>query len=292
MKVNNIEFKKSTWQESYILVALSAILLSHGCAFFSGLSESRLQVVESPPVPVYEQPTEPVFSDSPASVKSEHNRAVSSLKKPLSRQEIRQIQARLKAAGFDPGPIDGMLGPKTRSVLLRVQAGCTIVNELVSTADGEVFAPAAETQASELTGSANTLSNAEIQLLQKRLKAAGFDPGPIDGILGARTRLALSHCKSGCTALNDLSGTSDKLVFGQATEIQSSRTSASAKPTVSVNNVFKNQEIRLAQERLKAAGFDPGPIDGKLGPKTKSALEKYRSSHKLTRSGIEALLDY
>ena len=54
--------------------------------------------------------------------------------------------------------------------------------------------------------------------------------------------------------------------------------------------VSENQEIRLAQERLKAAGFDPGPIDGKLGPQTKSALEKYRASHKLTNSGIEPLL--
>ena len=292
MKVNNIKFKKSTWQESYIFVTLFAILLSHGCAFFSGLSESGLQVVESPPVLVYEQPTEPVVSDSPTPVESEHSRAPSSLKKPLSKQEIRKIQARLKAAGFDPGPVDGILGPKTRSVLLRVQAGCTIINELVATADGEIFAPAAETQASELTGSANTLSKAEIQLLQKRLKAAGFDPGPADGIVGARTRSALSRCKSGCTALNDLSGTSDKPVLGQITEIQPPRTSVSAKPRASVNTVFKNQEIRLAQERLKAAGFDPGPIDGRFGPQTKSALEKYRAPHKLMRSGIEALLDY
>jgi peptidoglycan hydrolase-like protein with peptidoglycan-binding domain len=179
----------------------------------------------------------------------------------------RQIQARLKAAGFDPGPIDGILGPKTRSVLLRVQAACTIVNDLVATADSEIFAPAVETQPPELTGSATTRSKAEIQLLQRRLNAAGFDPGPIDGILGARTRSAISRCKSGCTALNDLSDSSDKPVFGQNTEIQSPRTSASAKPTASVNNVFKNQEIRLAQERLKAAGLDPGPLMADSAPK-------------------------
>lgn len=72
--------------------------------------------MERPPVPVYE-PTEPVVSDFPRPVKSEHSQAVSSLKKPLSRQEIRQIQARLKAAGFDPGPIDGKLGPQIKSAL-------------------------------------------------------------------------------------------------------------------------------------------------------------------------------
>ena len=185
-----------------------------------------------------------------------------------------------------------VLGPKTRSVLLRLEAGCTIVNQLVATADREIFVPGAERQADELTASANTLSKSEIQLLQKRLKAAGFDPGPVDGILGTTTTAALSRCKSGCSALNDLSGTSDRPAFGQTIEIQSPRATVSAKPTGSVNDHLRNQKIRLAQERLKAAGFDPGPTDGKLGLQTKSALEKYRASHKLTRSGIEPLLDY
>ena len=32
--------------------------------------------------------------------------------KSPSREEIRLIQSQLKSAGFDPGPFDGMLGPK------------------------------------------------------------------------------------------------------------------------------------------------------------------------------------
>ena len=292
MEVNIFKVKTSRWQESYIVTIVLVFLFSHGCAFFSSLSESEVKIVESPPVPIYEQLTEPVVSDFPKPVKSEDSRAVSWLDKTLSKQEIRQIQARLKTAGFEPGPIDGVLGPKTRSVLLRLEAGCTIVNQLVATADSEIFAPAAEPQANQLTASAHTLSKSEIQLLQKRLKAAGFDPGLVDGILGTTTRAALSRCKSGCNAPNELSGTSDKPAFGQTTEIQSPRATASAKPTPLADYVLGNQKIRLAQERLKAAGFDPGPIDGKLGPQTKSALEKYRASHKLTHSGIEPLLNY
>ena len=291
MKVNNFKFETSRWQESYIFAIPFVLLFSYGCAFFSSLSESEVQIVESPKVPIHEPPTEPVVS-FPAPVKSEASRAVSWLEKSLSKQEIRQIQLRLKAAGFDPGPTDGILGPKTRSVLLRLEAGCTIVNQLVATTEKEIFAPANETQAPEWMGSANTLSKSEIQLLQKRLKAAGFDPGPVDGTLGTTTRAALSRCKAGCTVLNELSRTSDKPVFGQTTEIQPPRAIVSAKSTGSVNDHLRNQKIRLAQERLKAAGFDPGPIDGKLGVQTKSALEKYRASHKLTSSGIEPLLDY
>ena len=290
MEVINTELKKSSWQASYIL-ALVLFLFSYGCAIFRGLSESEVQSEQSPPVVFYQKPTDPVVSDSPTLVKNENSRPVLSSKKALSKEEIRQIQARLKAAGFDPGPIDGILGSKTRSLILRVEAGCTILDEL-ATASGELVAPAAETQAAAMTASTHTLSKTDIELLQRRLKAVALYSGPIDGVLSARTRSALSRCKSGCAALNDLSGTSDNRVFEQSTEIQSPHASASAQPTASVKTVSGNQEIRRAQERLKAAGFDPGPIDGILGPQTKSALEKYRSSPKLTHSRIDALPHY
>jgi len=36
---------------------------------------------------------------------------------PMSASEIRQLQTRLTALGFDPGPIDGMAGPRTLQAL-------------------------------------------------------------------------------------------------------------------------------------------------------------------------------
>jgi peptidoglycan hydrolase-like protein with peptidoglycan-binding domain len=161
----------------------------------------------------------------------------------------------------------------------------------MAAANTEFFAPAAEAQEPVLTGSANTLSKADIQLLQRRLKAAGFYFGPLDGTLGFRTKSALTRCKLGCATLNELSGTADKPVLEQVTEITSPDTSASA-PTAAVKIGSGDPQIRRAQERLKAAGFDPGPIDGKLGPQTRSALEKYRSSYKLSRSGADGLVHY
>jgi peptidoglycan hydrolase-like protein with peptidoglycan-binding domain len=291
MEVDNTKSEYSRWQERQILAPLVLLIFTSGCAISSGLSESEVPTEQPPPAVVYQRPTEPVVSDSPAQVKKDNHRPAFSSTKALSNTEISQLQARLKTAGFDPGPIDGILGSKTRSLILRVQEGCTIINELES-AHGELFAPATEKQSAAFTGSVNTLSKADLQLLQKRLKAVGFYPGPIDGMLGARTRSALSRCKMGCIALTELSGTSDKLVFEQATEIPSPRASASVPSTASIDNVSGNQAIRRAQERLKAAGFDPGPIDGKLGPQTKAALEKYRSSHKLIRSGSDALPHY
>jgi uncharacterized protein (TIGR02594 family) len=37
-------------------------------------------------------------------------------------------------------------------------------------------------------------------------------------------------------------------------------------------------EVRAVQERLKALGFDPGPIDGDMGPRTESAVMAFKRS--------------
>ena len=43
--------------------------------------------------------------------------------------------------------------------------------------------------------------------------------------------------------------------------------------------------IGQAQDRLKAAGFNPGPLDGVLGPRTKEALRRYQASQGLPATG-------
>jgi peptidoglycan hydrolase-like protein with peptidoglycan-binding domain len=44
-------------------------------------------------------------------------------------------------------------------------------------------------------------------------------------------------------------------------------------------------EIRQAQERLKEAGFNPGPADGQLGMQTKEAIKEYQKAHRLPQTG-------
>jgi peptidoglycan hydrolase-like protein with peptidoglycan-binding domain len=39
------------------------------------------------------------------------------LARNLTRAEMREAQALLKAAGYDPGPADGLMGPKTRTAI-------------------------------------------------------------------------------------------------------------------------------------------------------------------------------
>jgi hypothetical protein len=47
----------------------------------------------------------------------------------------------------------------------------------------------------------------------------------------------------------------------------------------------QQQRMRQAQERLRAAGLDPGPADGMLGSKTREALRQYQRSKGLRTTG-------
>jgi hyperosmotically inducible periplasmic protein len=44
-------------------------------------------------------------------------------------------------------------------------------------------------------------------------------------------------------------------------------------------------QVTAMQQALKDKGFDPGPIDGVMGPRTASALKEYQKSENLTMSG-------
>jgi peptidoglycan hydrolase-like protein with peptidoglycan-binding domain len=52
------------------------------------------------------------------------------------------------------------------------------------------------------------------------------------------------------------------------------------------------EEIRILQLRLRDAGFDPGPFDGVMGPKTRLALQQFQARQRggktsnLVASGI------
>lgn len=40
-----------------------------------------------------------------------------------------------------------------------------------------------------------------------------------------------------------------------------------------------------AQRALRDLGYDPGPLDGICGPKTRAALEKYQTTERLPATG-------
>ena len=109
------------------------------------------------------------------------------LQRGLHGADIRSLQERLSALGFDVGGIDGRFGPRTEAAVIAFQGSIGI------TADGIVgrSTKAALAGAEHDDTSSSVLSvgarGDSVRTLQTALKDKGFDPGPADGVFGPMT---------------------------------------------------------------------------------------------------------
>jgi peptidoglycan hydrolase-like protein with peptidoglycan-binding domain len=56
--------------------------------------------------------------------------------------------------------------------------------------------------------------------------------------------------------------------------------------TEQANDRVAMSDTRAAQEALKTQGFDPGPIDGRMGPRTRAAITDYQRKNELPATGM------
>jgi peptidoglycan hydrolase-like protein with peptidoglycan-binding domain len=144
-----------------------------------------------------EAATLPTASDPPLSSQLAAPQALPGLLpgsgyQPGGSHAVRNLQRLLQRSGYSPGPIDGRYGPLTAAATQRFQlehglqadgiAGRQTLAAL--RAPGLVLLPGAGTE----QGGSQLVRD-----LQRLLKRAGYAPGPIDGIYGARTEGAVSR---------------------------------------------------------------------------------------------------
>jgi peptidoglycan hydrolase-like protein with peptidoglycan-binding domain len=84
------------------------------------------------------------------------------------------------------------------------------------------------------------------------------------------------------TNTSQMSGSSMPPSHTQAAHTQAGRTQTAA-ATQPVLHISKDT-VREVQGKLKAQGFDPGPEDGIMGPKTRQALADYQVKKGLPRT--------
>src|SRR5688572_3857263 len=111
---------------------------------------------------------------------------------PAQAERVRAVQRTLARYGWRPGPLDGLYGPATRAAVVRFQAAAGLVVDGVV---GPQTARALNQARSGLRRGAGYQSaegSQRVRQLQRRLAAAGFDPGPVDGRFGPQTEAAVA----------------------------------------------------------------------------------------------------
>jgi peptidoglycan hydrolase-like protein with peptidoglycan-binding domain/DNA invertase Pin-like site-specific DNA recombinase len=117
-----------------------------------------------------------------------------------------------------------------------------------------------------------------VRTLQRRLRAVGVDPGPVDGRFGALTEAAVRRFQS---------------VRGLVVDgIVGPRTGPALRAPVVLalgaggNLAGGSGRVRALQRQLRAVGARPGPVDGRFGARTEAAVRRFQRARGLAVDGI------
>ncbi len=112
--------------------------------------------------------------------------------------------------------------------------------------------------------------------LQEALKALGHDPGPIDGVFGAKTESAVKAFQQAREIPAD--GVVGKVTWINIDEADQSH------PVLKTGST--GLPVRRLQSRISAVGFNTGGVDGRFGAITETAVKKLQQDFSLTVDGV------
>jgi len=112
--------------------------------------------------------------------------------------------------------------------------------------------------------------------LQDALKALGYDPGPLDGVFGAKTENAVKKFQQAREIAADG-------VVGRVTWINIDEADQSH-PVLRVGSI--GLPVRRLQSRMSAVGFNTGGIDGRFGTTTEAAVKQLQQNFNLSVDGV------
>jgi peptidoglycan hydrolase-like protein with peptidoglycan-binding domain len=118
-----------------------------------------------------------------------------------------------------------------------------------------------------------------VRALQLRLAEVGAAPGPIDGRYGALTEQAVARFQAAAGIRADG-------IAGPVTLAALATPTPVLYPGAGYQRAGGSARVRRLQRRLAALGFAPGRVDGRDGPLTMRAVERFQRAHGLRVDGI------
>jgi peptidoglycan hydrolase-like protein with peptidoglycan-binding domain/DNA invertase Pin-like site-specific DNA recombinase len=120
--------------------------------------------------------------------------------------------------------------------------------------------------------------SAPVRSLQRRLRAVGVDPGPVDGRFGALTEAAVRRFQAARGLVVDgIVGPRTRPVLHAPVPLARG---------AGTDRAGGSSRVRALQRQLHAVGVGPGPVDGRFGPQTEAAVRRFQHAHGLAVDGI------
>jgi peptidoglycan hydrolase-like protein with peptidoglycan-binding domain len=230
-----------------------------------------------------------------------------------SSSTVMNLQKLLADRGFYNGAVDGVMGNQTRAAIVAAQRAYNLTVDGVAgsqtlaalESDGNKGVVSSSSTTSSSTTSSSTTSNSststatstvrstEVANLQELLKKRGFYTGSADGLMGPRTRLAITEAqKNYGLAIDGIAGSQTIAALESGSSSGSSKVNIADNKTenkngdVSATSDPTDKSLLALQELLAKRGFYNGSIDGIKGARTSAAIVAAQRAYGLTPDGI------
>jgi peptidoglycan hydrolase-like protein with peptidoglycan-binding domain len=126
----------------------------------------------------------------------------------------------------------------------------------------------------------------DVRELQGFLNIQGFEAGPVDGIFGGLTDLAVRAFQraQGINA-DGVVGSQTRAKVRSIAEGSGFASLADTSGRILRPGEAQGEDVRLLQQWLKILGYDPGPFDGVYGGHTQQAVAAFQTATGLTADG-------
>ena len=202
---------------------------------------------------------------------------------------VANVQDLLNRLGYDAGPVDGIMGSRTRSAIAAYQQaeGLAVTGEpspglyahMLEGGSGGATTTATTTTTTTASGGTTVITSGQTVIdVQTELRRRGYDIDVVTGQWDVPTRDAVLAYQRD-VGLPETGMIDDALA-------------QSLRGTASTPSADERALVRGIQEALNDRGYNAGPVDGTLSPLTQSAIRTYEADAGLPVTGApsQALL--
>ncbi len=113
---------------------------------------------------------------------------------PKTARDVRALQQALRKVGWQPGPVDGLFGPRTEAAVVQAQRAAGLAADgIVGPRTAGALETAVRKPLRQGAGYRQPDGSPRVRKLQARLGGLGLEPGPVDGRFGPRTKAAVER---------------------------------------------------------------------------------------------------
>ncbi|MET4807575.1 peptidoglycan-binding domain-containing protein [Limibacillus sp. MBR-115] len=189
-------------------------------------------------------------------------------------QVVQNVQYSLNQAGYNAGPVDGLMGSRSRSAIEAYQrANGLLVTGQPSQSLMEHISASSMTQ--QTVPQSTSVSGQTIVEIQSALRERGYDISAINGRMNEETAAAIRAYQNN----------SNLTITGQASDDLLANLRYQAQQAVPQSTVASKKMIIDIQSELRRRGYEISVVNGEMDEETAAAIRAYQEDSDLKVTG-------